>query len=199
MIITATVLFIWGASRLVANSPANLEPTEGPSISDVLLATASPGAEQPTEAQPTSLVELLGTPLAVDVNIAPTETEITVQFSAVQVTFIVLERTYMRVVVDGEIKQDGRVAPGAALTFEADEYIEIVTGNGAAIQVILNQKDLGRLGNFGEVVNLVYTLNGPRTPTPTASPTPTSTPRFQRTPTSTPTLPPPTATALPGE
>ncbi|MCX6065216.1 MAG: hypothetical protein NT121_05615 [Chloroflexi bacterium] len=66
--------------------------------------------------------------------------------------------------------------PGSALTFDGNERIEVLTGSGAAVQILYNQQDLGLMGSFGEVVNRIYTLNGVETPTPTPSPTPTITP-----------------------
>jgi hypothetical protein len=98
----------------------------------------------------------------------------------------VRERVFVRVIVDGEVKLDARIAPGAALVFDGQERIEILTGNGGAVQVIYNQFDFGLLGNPGEVVNRIYTLDGIQTPTPTVSPTPSNTPRFQ--PSATPTI-----------
>jgi hypothetical protein len=65
--------------------------------------------------------------------------------------------------------------------------VELLTGDGDALQVFFNQQDLGALGQPGEVVNLVFTLDGMQTPTPTVTPSPTSTPRFQETPGVTPT------------
>jgi len=47
---------------------------------------------------------------------------------------------------------------------------------------------LGVLGNFGEVVNRIYTISGVETPTPTATVTPSLTPR--RPPSATPTITP---------
>jgi hypothetical protein len=76
------------------------------------------------------------------------------------------------------------------LPFQGNQRIEVLTGSGSAIQVLFNQRDLGVMGNFGEVVNLVYTIEGAQTPTPTPSPTVTVTPPFQKTttPTVTPTV-----------
>jgi hypothetical protein len=71
----------------------------------------------------------------------------------------------------------GRVLPGSAYQFEGDETVEILTGNGAALQVFFNQVDQGTLGGYGEVVQLVYSAVGVQTPTPTITSTPTETQR----------------------
>ena len=60
--------------------------------------------------------------------------------------------------------------------------MEILTSNGAALQIFFNQQDLGPMGLFGQVVQQVFTASGVQTPTPTVTPTPTSTPRPSQTP-----------------
>ncbi len=191
IIVSISVLLVWGASRIIGAQETE-EGDQGPSISDVLLASPEAQTETP-ENLPTS-IEALGTSLP-SLDEEPTlELEATAPLpgSILQVTLLVRERVFLRVIVDGEVKQDGRVAPGAALVFDGSERIEVLTGNGNAIQVVYNQFDFGQMGNPGEVVNRIYTLDGIQTPTPTVSPTPSNTPRIQPsaipTITSTPTL-----------
>lgn len=106
----------------------------------------------------------------------------------VNIQLIVNQRAWMQVIVDGQEAFNGRVMPGSVHVFDGEERVELLTGNAAAVEVIYNQRDLGVLGLFGEVVNLVYTEEGAFTPTPTISPTPTITPTPEDTPT--PTLTP---------
>ena len=73
---------------------------------------------------------------------------------------VVQQRTWMRVTVDGEVAFEGRVLPGSAYPFAGEERVELVTGNGAGLQVFFNQQDLGLLGLFGEVVQRVFTVQG---------------------------------------
>jgi hypothetical protein len=47
----------------------------------------------------------------------------------------------------------------------------LLTGNGSGLRAFLNDQDLGIVGLFGEVVNLVFNAQGAATPT--LSPTPT--------------------------
>lgn len=186
MIVGISLLVLWGANRIIATQEQK-EEAQGPSISDVLLATPSLQAET-AEVLPTS-VEEFGTPLPAldDVPIETEQLPDALPGTLLQVTLLVRERTFVRVIVDGEIKEDGRVAPGAALVFDGNERIEVLTGNGSAIQLIYNQFDFGLMGNPGEVINRIYTLDGVQTPTPTVSPTATSTPRTTPTPTPSPT------------
>jgi hypothetical protein len=93
----------------------------------------------------------------------------------VQVNLVAVERTFMRVVADGEEVFNGRVVPGTAYPFEAEEQIEILVGSGAAIRIVYNGRDLGLLGGLGQVVSNIYLEDEIITPTSQASPTPTRT------------------------
>ncbi|MFH1907224.1 MAG: hypothetical protein ABIL11_07575, partial [Chloroflexota bacterium] len=76
---------------------------------------------------------------------------------------------------------------GSAYPFDGDDQIEVLTGDGSAVQIIYNQADLGVMGTFGEVVNRIYTPKNILNPTPTPKPTSTATPRFTPIPSKTPT------------
>ena len=100
----------------------------------------------------------------------------------VQVYVSVLRRSWMRVAVDGNIEFEGRVIPGSAYSFSGEFQIELLTGNGAGLQVFFNGEDLGVMGVYGEVVYEVFTPEGVVLPTPTNTPVPTSTPPASPTP-----------------
>jgi hypothetical protein len=113
--------------------------------------------------------------------------------AAVQVYVVVRQRAWMRVSVDGKVEFEGRVTPGSAYPFAGNGRIELLTGNGAGLEVYFNQKNLGVLGGFGEVASRIFTVDGIITPTATITPTPQP-----PTPTS-PVTPTPTGTqAAPG-
>jgi len=186
------VLALWGVGRIL-NPPAaqpRIQST-APSISEVLAGTSRP--RLPEEV---SVIPALDTPLpaAAEGN----EQELALPtFSgtgSVQVSVVAVERAFMRVQVDGEEVFNGRVLPGTAYPFEAEHQIEILTGNGAALRVTFNGRDLGFMGNLGEVVSTIYTASGIATATATLPPTPTLTPNVTVTPTATIT---PTSTGAP--
>lgn len=165
------------------------QPT-APSIADVLV--PSPTATQaptPTATLPSLLEEGEATQAPVEPTPVPTEAVIVPLESTgpIQVRVVVRQRAWMRVTVDDEVAFEGRVLPGTAYAFAAEDRFEILTGNAAAIQLVYNQQDLGILGIFGEVVNFVITREGVQTPTPTVTFTPTETPPETSTPTVTPT------------
>ncbi len=93
----------------------------------------------------------------------------------VQVNLVAVERTYMRVIVDGKTDFDGRVVPGTAYPFEAVDQVEVLVGSGAAIRIVYNGRDLGLLGSFGQVVSNIYLADAIVTPTGIPSPTATVT------------------------
>ena len=190
MVLLLVVFSIWGISRVIAlQSEQQLEvqaEATGPSISEALIGTPVetvlseitliPAEDTPIPDLPEGTVEI-PTPAA-NVN--------------VQVNIIATERTFLRVVVDEEEVFNGRTIPGNAYPFEAEQSIEILAGNGAAIRIVYNQRDLGLLGGFGQVASYIYTADEILIPTPVIPPTPTNTPFISPTPslTSSPTLTP---------
>ncbi len=186
---------IWGVSRIMMiQSQREVQPT-APSISDILLASPDPSS-------------FTATPNLLPVESFPAEATVTVVIPTlnvdvnVQVNLIAVERTYMRVVADGETTFEGRVVPGTAYPFEAVDQVEVLVGSGAAIRIVYNGRDLGLLGSFGQVVNNIYladdiitptgipSATATITPTPTKTAVPTSTSRFTATPV-------PSSTAIP--
>jgi len=178
---------IWGVSRIMTiQSEREVQPT-APSISDILLASPDPSLST-------------ATPTLLALESFPGEATVTVVIPTlnadvnVQVNLIAVERTYMRVVADGETKFEGRVVPGTAYPYEAVDQIEVLVGSGAAIRVVYNGRDMGLLGSFGQVVSNIYLPDDIITPTgmpsatptitetPTKTPVPTSTSRFTATP-----------------
>ncbi len=180
---------IWGVSRVMTiQSQQEVRPT-APSISDVLLASPDPAS-------------FTATPTFLPVEAFPGEPTVTLEIPTqnldadVQLNLVAVERTYMRVTVDGEVAFDGRVVPGNAYPFEAENQIEVLVGSGAAIRTVYNGRDLGLMGTFGQVVNNIYSGTEVITPTALASPTPAVTLTPTATITETPT-PQATDTAAP--
>ena len=178
---------IWGVSRVLEIQGQREVELNGPSISDILLASPDPSS-------------FTATPTFVAVEAIPGEATVTVVIPTlnadvnVQVNLVAVERTYMRVTVDGEIAFEGRVVPGTAYPFEAVDRVEILVGSGAAIRIAYNGRDMGLLGSFGQVVSNIYMANeiitptgvpsatATITPTPTRTEVPTATSRFTSTP-----------------
>lgn len=174
MAIVLVVFVVWATGRVLTASSEPEPEAQAPSISDVLLATSASddGVDQPT---PTLVLDGVAAPQQTATALPDVQAPTLPPSSFVQVTLNVLERTWVRVLVDGEVKFEGRVTPGTAYTFDGQNQVEVLAGSGAALQVVYNQKDQGRLGSFGEVVNRIYTRDAVVTPTAIVSPTPTVT------------------------
>jgi len=186
MAIMLVIFAIWGIGFVVSIQSGTRPQASGPSIADVL------GSGTPiVPFQEVTLIPVQNTAL-----VAPQDTTATVGVPTlganinVQLILIAIERTYLRVTLDGKVKFDGRVAPGSAYPFDAEKQIDVLVGNAAAIKVTYNGKDLGLMGNFGEVIDRVYTAQGIATPTGTPPPTFTPTPNITLTPSLTPSVTP---------
>jgi cytoskeletal protein RodZ len=188
MIVVIVALGLWGIGLVInSTNEVDVEPT-APSIVDVLAEAPvdTPLANEtfePVNEEPLSTsepgTEVIATP-TINVN------------ANVTVSILAVERAFVRISVDGELVFEGRIAPQETQSYEAEEQIQILTGNAAALRVTYNGRDLGLLGNVGEVVNRVFTISGIVTPTATIPPTPTNTLPVTSTltPTATPTITP---------
>lgn len=195
-------LTIWGIGRVIRTQAEQSPLPTAPSLVEALLPTATVAPTETTApAQSGSDGELLA--------IENPETEDTAiptvpvaGGSSIQVFMIVRQRTYLQVTVDGTVAYDGRTAPTNNLTFTGQEEIRVLTGNAAAIQLFYNEQDLGVLGIFGEIVEIIFTREGVIRPTKVPTPTllATETPTITPEPTTTPSggnLPPEPNTPVP--
>jgi cytoskeleton protein RodZ len=173
------IFVLWGAIRIFSTRSEGLAeaatPTvTAPSIADVLLATSTPSPSPVAQTVPATPVPsgLQVTAVNSSEGLQPPQA----QAGKVQIYIIARQRAWMQALVDGEVEFDGRVIPGRPYTFVGDQQVEIVTGNGAALQVYYDQVDLGLLGTFGQIVDRIFTLQGITTPTATVTPLPSATP-----------------------
>ncbi len=184
MIAILFTLAIWGVGRVVnSQNEQNAAATARP-VLGVLGNTPLPTAS------------LAVTFVPVDENALVTpgvETTANPELNAnVVVSIFAVERVFVRISVDGEVVFEGRITPGETKVFEANDQVMVLTGNAAALRITYNGRDLGLMGNIGEVVNRLYLITGVAIPTPTISPTPTNTlpPTVTETPTLTPVFTP---------
>lgn len=183
----------WNPLRAFAPAPvptATSTPTATPWV-----VTATPRAtatlpEPPTvEPMVTSSILTLPTP-TVPASPTPTSrpTSTPEIVSNIFLELIASQRSWLRVVVDGAVVEEGFVAADDTRAWEADDSIVIRTGNAGGLTLILNGEDLGPMGNIGQVVERGWVVGedgevvdeAPLTPgaVPTAAPTatPTATP-----------------------
>jgi len=159
---------IWGINQvMILQSQKVVHPT-APPISDILLASPDPSLITPTA----TLLQIQSVGKPTETIVIPTQ-NLNVN---VQVNLVAVERTFMRVVVDGKEVFNGRVVPGNAYPFEAEDQVEVLVGSGAAIRIVYNGQDLGLLGGLGQVIDNIYRADEIITPTVQPTPTPTKTP-----------------------
>lgn len=192
LIVAVLAFVVWGVIRITSIQAAQNPAETVPPIVEALQAT--PEAEftespQSTETPAQDSTAPVAVPEAGNDLVLPSQEETnpetplpTESNAPVQVYVSVLRRAWMRVSVDGEIEFEGRVIPGGAYSFSGEFQIELLTGNGAGLQVFFNGEDLGVLGVYGEVVYEVFTADGVLLPTPTNTPVPTNTPPASPTP-----------------
>lgn len=70
----------------------------------------------------------------------------------------VLDRTWFRLIIDGEQMLEKTLLPGEEYNWQGQE-IKMVIGNAGGLKVYLNGKDIGKLGRDGEVVTKIFKLN----------------------------------------
>jgi len=198
--ILALVIFMaWSTSQIIAERQKELSQ-EIPDISGILLENTQPSlAENLTAtAGPEMIAVISQTPIPESTTglsvLNPTITLPALTNDPLQINVVAYQRAFLRVIVDGQIKFEGRVVPGNAYPFSGKTTIELLTGDASALEVLFNQTSLGVLGNTGEVANVLFTAEGLITPTPQFSPTPTSTSPPTLTPLPSPTQITPTIT-----
>ena len=65
-----------------------------------------------------------------------------------------LERTWLRIIIDGSREREYLLQPGEQLTWMARSDLELLVGNAGGIRLFLNDNPLKLLGQSGEVVRL---------------------------------------------
>jgi cytoskeletal protein RodZ len=214
----AVVLWFLGRSRGGGWSSLAfwVQPTATPTATNtptpwVITATPSPvPSVTPVPAAPTSDLLLLPTP-TVPATIAPTSLPTATPEIVAQIamTLTVNQRSWIRVVADGEVVQEGILEQGESRFWNAFEAINVRTGNAGGVNLVLNGEDLGPLGEIGQVIERAWVVDqGQVAETETEIDTPTPTPMSLEnpapadlTPTETPigAEAPPTETPVPVE
>jgi len=135
--------------------------TPTPSVSVVIATIPQSATPTPTTA-PTPTPFLTPTPIP---------------FKGIKVRFDVVQRTWLRVIVDGEQVFEGILDKGATRTWVGQERIAVRCGNAGGVVITVNERSEGPLGRSGQVVDREWAGEGravaPGTPTPTSTLTPT--------------------------
>jgi cytoskeletal protein RodZ len=142
-------------------------PSSTPAATDVVAAPTSdmllfPTPTVPATTTPTSL---------------PTATPEIVARIAMSLT--VNQRSWIRVVADDEVVQEGLLEQGESRFWNAARSIIFRTGNAGGVGLVLNGEDLSPLGDIGQVVERTWVVDQgqvsetePETPAPTSTAAP---------------------------
>ncbi|HCU79867.1 MAG TPA: hypothetical protein DGN60_01740 [Chloroflexi bacterium] len=137
LVVSLTVFFAWGSPYLknritMLNKQAVSTPIIlGPTVTSTFL----------------SYVPLTATNLP------------SLDFSDINLTIMVEQRSFVRVSVDGALEYQGILQIGERRDYFGNEKIELTTGNGKGVRVIYNQREEGIMGDFGEVVTWTFLPN----------------------------------------
>lgn len=192
---------IWGAMHISKLHTSKEPSPTAPPVSEILLSTSTDGLSGTATLIPGNVVALSPTVMIDTSNVTGTvqvnqsETPVIVEptpgsiNAPVQIYVVAKQNAWLRITVDGEVAFQGRVMAGSAYSFAGNDRIELLTGDGASLQVYYNQQDLGQLGSIGQVVERIFSIEGVQTATPavplTSTPAPTTT--ATTTPTPSPT------------
>ena len=65
---------------------------------------------------------------------------------------------WTRVVIDGTMLYEGMIGAGESFDWKANQSVSVLLGNAGAAQFMMNGKDIGALGAYGDVVEKDFTL-----------------------------------------
>ncbi len=83
------------------------------------------------------------------------------------------ERTWLRVIVDGQVSFMGSAAPDTVHQYRGNS-VNVRVANAVGVRAVVNGQDMGVLGARGQIVDQTYTAGGTIQASPTAPPKPAS-------------------------
>lgn len=101
----------------------------------------APGAKPPVQTQAETKVE----------ETKKEETKPVVNPDEIKVLVKLVDRCWMKVTVDGAVAFEGTAEPGLEMDWTGKKDVLIVAGNAGAVELILNGKSAGKLGEIGQV------------------------------------------------
>jgi cytoskeleton protein RodZ len=142
---TATIRVI----RVTATPSPTAEPTATPTLATIVEATSTDNTA--TEAPP-------ATPVPSDTVVSDTPAPQEGLVSSILMQLVASQRSWVRVVVDGQTAVETIFEPGQAGEWQGQGQVRLRTGNAAGIDVSINGEPQGALGGAGEVVDREWNL-----------------------------------------
>jgi hypothetical protein len=78
----------------------------------------------------------------------------------------ITERTWLRVIVDGQVSYMGSATPDTILQYQGNS-VQVRVANAVGVHAVVNNQDLGVLGARGQIVDQTFTAGGPIPASPT--------------------------------
>lgn len=91
--------------------------------------------------------------------------------SGVTVQLQITERTWIRIIVDGQVNYLGSAAPNTMLQYQGNS-VQIRAANAVGVHAVVNGQNLGILGARGQIIDQTFTAGGTIQASPTAPPKP---------------------------
>jgi cytoskeletal protein RodZ len=104
----------------------------------------------------------------------PTNTPTPLYYTGVTVELRVTEESWAQVYVDGTKDYEGTLVPGDAKNWTGERQVAVRVGNAGGVEIIVNGKSMGVMGQRGQVVDQVWEKvedGAAALSTPTATPT----------------------------
>jgi transcriptional regulator with XRE-family HTH domain len=86
--------------------------------------------------------------------------------AGVTVQLQITERTWLRVIVDGQVSYMGSATPNTILQYQGNS-VQVRVANAVGVHAVVNNQDLGVLGARGQIVDQTFTAGGPIPASPT--------------------------------
>lgn len=146
----------WGMTRMITEQRAiDTTPTGAlPAVIEVLMSTATPEPTLEEETTPE------GTPQPAGFIPTPFYTPSSLE-AGFEIVVFPRAYTWVRVVTDGELSFEGRLVPGSARAFAAEDTIELLTGDIATLRIVYNNTEIpNTVTEFGVSRRLRFDAEG---------------------------------------
>ena len=167
VVLGVLAVLVWGVGRMMAGfRTRTVEEAGGASL--VLPTVQSTPSPTAAAALPEALAQVqVASTAGPTATLAPPPL-LTLR-GRVNVQLAIEQRSWVRVLVDGTQQYSERAAAGEILEFQAQQTIEVITGNGGGVRVFFQGQDQGLMGEFGDAVVRIWAETGVITPTATAT------------------------------
>lgn len=161
--VCSVIFWLWQRSR-EARSASSEQPESATAPQPVAAPAPQPVSPPPAPSSEPAAVEPTGasgpateTPTP---ETPPPAQAVATQTAPILVRIHAIEATWVRIASDGKYQFSGILKPDESRTVEANQLVQLRTGNAAGIEVSWNDKPVGPIGPAGQVRNVEFTTAG---------------------------------------